>query len=373
MLTSEEILTLASQHKRRLWKYYCSNSDYLPKDLASLKKHELNAILLHTIDTPKDLCLFLHTWFYELEDIMKQPIYQHFEIPKKKGGKRSIFDPEQKLKRIQRQLNYFLQAYYLCIKPEGVHGFVVNPHYLGSYCNIAANALPHVGKNQVLNIDLKDFFPSITAHQVYQLFTSSLFKFDEQIATAFTLLTTYEGKLPIGSPTSPVISNFICLALDSDLNQFCECNNLTYTRYADDLTFSSNEVISNDSLLDIINLIKKNKFAINEQKLRLKTKNSKQTVTGLVVNEKVNVDRKLIKKTRAMLHDFTMNGIDKAASKHLNLNMPLSNRDRELFITRLKGYIHFIGQVRGKNDIIFQKLLFGFDSLFELKTLTPLL
>ncbi|MBX2931671.1 MAG: hypothetical protein KF781_06995 [Chitinophagaceae bacterium] len=78
-------------------------------------------------------------------------------------------------------------------------------------------------------------------------------------------------------------------------------------------------LLSNDDIFDIINLIKQNNFDINEKKLLLKTANRKQTVTGLTVNKKVNIDRKLLKKIRAMLHDFTINGIDKATQKHFNL------------------------------------------------------
>src|SRR5690606_17442000 len=202
---------------------------------------------------------------------------------------------------------YFLQAYYLCIKPTAVFGFVINPHYLGHACHIAENAKMHTDKKHVLNIDLKDFFPNISASRVQSVFKSSYFNFDAPMATALTLLTTYQGKLPTGAPTSPVLSNFVCLKLDADLKNFCETKALQFTRYADDLTFSSHHQISTDTVLDLINLIKKNGFEINDKKLRLQSSNRKQVVTGLTVNQKVNVDRKLLKKVRAMLHDLATN------------------------------------------------------------------
>ncbi len=300
-----------------------------------------------------------------MEEIINNPVYKHYTIRKKKGGERQIYSPEKKLKAIQRRLNYFLQAYYLWKKPDEVFGFVVNPHYLGNYCNIAENAKPHTCKKHLLNIDLKDFFPSISASRVKSIFTSYYFNFSEQIATALTLLTTYEGKLPIGTPTSPVISNFVYFQLDADLKSFCETNGLQFTRYADDLTFSSDTLISNDVVLDIINLIKKNGFEINKKKLRLKSSNRKQTVTGLTVNERVNVDRKLLKKIRAMLHDFTTNGIDIAAKRHFNLNGEIDTKHRSKFINRLEGYINFVGQVRGKNDTVYTKLKQPFDKVFS--------
>jgi RNA-directed DNA polymerase len=218
-----------------------------------------------------------------------------------------------------------------------------------------------------LNIDLKDFFSSISARQVKTLFESEYFNFNEQISTALTLLTTYKGLLPTGAPTSPAISNFICKSLDQDIKSFSSLKTLTYTRYADDLTFSSDQPITNDDILDIINLIKNNGFAVNEKKLRLKTSNRKQTVTGLTVNEKVNVDRKLLKKIRAMLHDMVTNGIDTATQRHFNLKTAVEVKHRAKFIHQLEGYINFVGQVRGKNDMLYLRQKSSFDNVFKLK------
>jgi RNA-directed DNA polymerase len=235
---------------------------------------------------------------------------------------------------------------------------------MGTYYNIVGNAKVHTQKKVVLNIDLKDFFPSISAKRVKDLFASSYFNFNDQIANALALLSTYQGKLPIGAPTSPVISNFVCLSLDHDLSAFCKVHKLAFSRYADDLTFSSDIPISTDQILDIINIIKKNQFKINEKKLRLKTNNRKQIVTGLTVNEKVNVDRKLLKKIRAMLHDFTRNGIDSATKNHFNLKSAVETEHRAKFIQRLQGYINFVGLVRGKNDALYLRSKMSFDEMF---------
>ncbi|MFZ4740885.1 MAG: reverse transcriptase family protein [Bacteroidales bacterium] len=364
MTSLQEILTIAKTNKSKITKYFYDGSYHLCNVLENFKKHELNALFLLTIDTPAELCRFLKTPFFQLEEVINNPTYKHYKIKKKKGGERQIFAPEDDLKAIQKRLNYFLQAYYLCVKPNEVHGFVVNPHYLGTYCNIVENAKVHINKNYVLNIDLKDFFPSITAKQVKNIFISQFFNYNEEIANALTLLTTFEGKLPIGAPSSPVISNFICHQLDKDLINFCKDNQLAFTRYADDLTFSSDTVISNDITLDIINVIKENNFEINQKKLRLKTSNCKQTVTGLTVNKKVNVDRKLLKKIRAMLHDLTTNGVQLAVQRHF-LTANYEQRHGAVFIHRLEGYINFVGQVRGKTDPIYIKHKTAFDKVFE--------
>jgi RNA-directed DNA polymerase len=291
-----------------------------------------------------------------MEHIMNNPSYKCYSIPKKKGGTREIVAPGASLKKIQKQLNYFLQAYYLCIKPEEVHGFVINPHYLGEHCNIVANASPHVGKKYLLNMDLKDFFPGITAKRVKGLFQSSLFGYNDQISTSLTLLTTYHGKLPIGAPTSPVISNFICYQLDGDLITFSESHNLVYSRYADDLTFSSDEPIPPSTFEEITELIENNQFVINNKKTRLTTMNRRQVVTGITVNEKVNVNRTLLKRIRAMTHDLAVNGKEAATRKHFNIQGDISSELQEQFMNRLGGYINFIGQVKGKSDDTFSRL-----------------
>ena len=363
MTSAQEIRQILQINKSRITKYFYGEITGLSKYLSKYNKHELHAMLLLSIEKPAELCRFLKTPFFLLEDLINNPTYKVFQIKKKKGGERQISAPEKRLKTIQKRLNYFLQAYYLWLKPKEVHGFVVNPHYLGNHCNIVENALAHTGKRDVLNIDLKDFFPNITAKQVKDMFSSQFFQFDEQMAIALTLLTTFEGKLPTGAPTSPVISNFICYELDSDLIRFCAANNLTFTRYADDLTFSSDSSISNDLLLDIIILIKKNNFSINDKKIRLKSHNRKQTVTGLTVNEKVNVDRKLLKKIRAMLHDLATNGMEPAVERHFKTKQ-IEQKHITKFINRLEGYINFVGQVRGKSDSLYIKHKSDFDSVF---------
>ena len=366
MNSTEEILLIAKTEKIKLWNCFSGSPVKVSKSLEKYQKHKLNALIFLSLEKPIHLCNFFRTLFFRLQKIINNPSYKQFTISKKKGGNREIFAPSNELKKIQKRLNYFLQAYYLCIKPKEVHGFVINPHYLGTYCNIVENAKVHTCKKFVLNVDLKDFFPSISAKQVKEIFASPLFNFNEQISTALALLTTFKGTLPIGAPTSPVISNFICKQLDTDIIQFSKKNFLAYTRYADDLTFSSNYPISDDTVLDIVNLIQKNNFKINEKKLRLRTANRKQTVTGITVNEKVNVDRKLLKKIRAMLHDLKTNGIDMATQRHFNIKGEIDTKFKGFFIHRLEGYINFVGQVRGKTDSLYIKLKTAFDSIFNI-------
>ena len=335
-----------------------------PPYLEKYQKHQRNAMVLLSLEQPVELCWFLDLSLPHLEKTINNPDYKHYTLKKKRGGERQISAPKEQLKKMQKRLNYFLQAYYLWIKPPEVHGFVINPHYLGTHCNIVANADVHKGKKHVLNMDLKDFFPSISAKRIKNLFTSSYFNYDEPMAIALTLLTTYQAKLPTGAPTSPVLSNFVCLAFDAQLREFCQRNDLKFTRYADDLTFSSDALISIETIQRIKQLVIENGFEINEKKLRLQSSSRKQTVTGLTVNEKVNVDRKLLKKIRAMLHDLRTNGIETATKRHFNPHLEVDAKMQSYFLRRLEGYINFVGQVRGKKDGDYLKLKQLFEEFF---------
>lgn len=357
MNTADEIKSLAIQNKDKVWRWHFQGRFFgIYKTFGAFQKHELNSLLLLSIDKPVDLCRLLKKPFFDLQNILNNPSYTFFTVPKKRGGKREIYAPNGALKQVQKQLNYYLQAYYLCIKPKEVTGFVINPHYLGEYCNIVANASYHVGKKYLLNIDLKDFFPGITAKRVQDVFQSDVFCFNDQISIALTLLTTFQGRLPVGSPTSPVISNFVCQQLDTELISYCQSYGLTYSRYADDLTFSSDDPFTASILNDIEEKITKIGFVINSKKTRLTSMNRKQTVTGITVNQKVNVDRKLLKRTRAMVHDLSVNGLAAASCNHFGIEEG-SQKLQEYFLNKLNGYINFIGQVRGKGDDIYIKLM----------------
>ena len=354
------------KQKANQWreKYLSSDNSKLFLNKKKRQTFKFNAYYFLSIENDAELCRMLQCSFSELTDVLNNPVYQTFEIPKKKGGKRIIDAPDSQLKEIQSRLNYFLNAYYLLIKPKATFGFVIQPRNSGKTCFIAENAKPHVGKKQVLNIDIKDFFPAIKAKQVRALFQSELFGFDEHLSTVLALLTTYKGVLPIGAPTSPAIANFICYQLDTELQQFCTTNDMAYTRYADDLTFSSALKIDSDNILDIVSLINKHHFSINEKKFRIQSANRKQTVTGLVVNKKVNIDRKFIRNIRAMLHDCRMNGVEKAAMHHFNLKANPDEATISYFIHRLEGLINFVGQVRGTQDFIYGRFKEVFNGLF---------
>jgi len=325
------------------------------QDLTIVQKLMTHKNELLRVDDFYSLQLLLKAGGRELEFHINKPIYYSFEIPKKKNGTRKIQAPNVNLAALQRQLNFYLQAVYLLIKPKEVHGFIIKPKGFEVNHSIISNAAIHTNKKHVLNIDLKDFFPSISARRVRDIMEKHVGIQHAAIADALALLCTYKKMLPTGAPTSPVLSNFACLEMDKELAAYCLLKDIDYTRYADDLTFSCNDYLTENVIQDLRIIINKHDFIINEKKFRLLSSKSKQTVTGIIVNKKVNIDRAYIRNIRATLHHIKTEGIEAAAKKHFKVDIADIKLQQKLLF-KLEGQINFIGQVRGKQDLIYLKL-----------------
>jgi len=313
--------------------------------------------MIRIINAEVELAAMLSINLHQLDELLINPTYETFFIPKKKGGTRKIVSPNQQLKFVQQKLLQFFQSFHETNCSLHVHGFTKSSSIQITNSPIVCNAIPHINKKQILSLDLKDFFESITARQIFELFRSDIFKLNERISYILTRLTTLKGTLPTGAPTSPILSNFVFLQKDFILTHYVKSLNIDYTRYADDLTFSSNNLPLNEIIPAIQAII--SPFIIQQKKTRILHQNRKQRVTGIIVNQKINVDRQFIKKTRAMLHDYTINGLEKASKNHFRENGKESN-----FLDKLRGNISFIGQVRGKEDSIYLK----YHKEFEQKT-----
>ena len=238
--------------------------------------------------------------------------YNTLEIPKKNGDSRTICVPNKNLKKVQKKLYNKLSTYYDEIKTQNnftskiSHGFEKNR-------SIVTNAEVHKNKRYVVNLDLLVFFPSINFGRVRSYFIkNNYFEINDDIATILAQLTCYKGTLPQGASTSPLIANMICNIMDIRILKIAKKYRLDYTRYADDLTFSTNnKYFLNDYdkfLEDIKNIIHRSGFELNSKKTRLLFSNSRQEVTGLVVNKKISVPKEYYKNTRAMAHSLYKNG-----------------------------------------------------------------
>ena len=243
--------------------------------------------------------------------------YRHFQIPKKSGGVREIVAPQAQISALQSRVAELLGNCLAEIDGDGVspsHGF-------RKHRSTFTNAARHVGRRFVFNCDLKDFFPSIHFGRVKGFFLESQhFKLHPSVAHALANLVCFNGVLPQGAPTSPVVSNLIGRILDFHLVKLARKNGLMYTRYADDLTFSTNKKsfpheVGQDKGSDcwrvgsrLEKIIKQCGFSVNEQKTRMQYKTSRQEVTGVVVNTKVSVPVEKRRWARSAVHKLITTG-----------------------------------------------------------------
>jgi len=318
--------------------------------------------------------------------------YIQFEIKKKSGKKRKIHSPNKGLKSIQKCLNLIFQLVY-DVGPSA-YGFVPKK-------SIVDNAKVHVGNLYVYNIDLKDFFPSIDRSRVWGRLKVAPFNLNEksgnaELADIIASICCQEMEvermdengewkkstknvLPQGAPTSPTLTNIICQQLDFYLNAVAKRFGLKYSRYADDITFSSmNDVYGEKS--EIINkkgnnfynelrlIIMEQKFQINEAKTRLQRNGFRQEVTGLIVNEKVNVPQRYIKQLRMWLYYWESYGYEKACTFFLPqyiADKGHTKKGKPNLENVISGKLDYLKMVKGPKNEMYLKLEARFAKLAE--------
>ena len=296
--------------------------------------------------------------------IDKSHAYNTFRIARRNGRERRIDAPIPTLKYIQRLIHESLTRVY---GPHpAVHGFL-------SGRSIITNALKHVHRRYVLNIDLADFFPSVTRKRIYGRLVAAPYSFDEKVANLIAALSTnvYSG-LPQGSPSSPVIANIVASELDTDLAKLCGSFRCSYTRYADDITISTQrgelspqlarypnargtgQVVIGDRLLDII---ERHGFQINNRKSRLQSYWTRQLCTGLVVNgDSISPPRSYIRRLRSLIDHWQKNGWQDAAQVLHSKEHRNQLSDRQALMNHVIGRIGYLRMVRGQNDRVSQGL-----------------
>lgn len=254
--------------------------------------------------------------------------YKEFDIPKRSGGLRRIAAPKGGLKLLQRRLADLLQDCLdeidnnTCLKSNADDCDQVS-HGFRRRLSILTNAKKHRNRRYVFNIDLADFFGSINFGRVRGFFIKDRrFHLDPKVATIFAQIACFKQSLPQGSPCSPIISNLIGNILDVHMTRLAIRSGCMYTRYADDLTFSTNKRCFPESIAkrnedahntwipgsELLELVNRSGFSINPQKTRMQYNISRQEVTGLVVNKKVNVKYEYRHNVRAMVHRLTTKG-----------------------------------------------------------------
>lgn len=312
--------------------------------------------------------------------IYPRPSYQSFTIKKRDGSDRTIHEPYRRLKIIQLRVLAFLQERSSPLKPA-VHGFVAKR-------SILTNALVHCApKTQhVFNLDLEDFFPSITFYRVRGVLLHHPFNFSHQVATVIAHICTLDNTLPQGAPTSPFLSNLVCRTMDRDLTDLARRSLARYTRYADDITFSFHvsktsklpaAICSVDEDGDLVMglelhniIVDKHHFKINSAKTRLSDRTRRMEVTGLTINRFPNVPRVFIDRIRGAVNAWEKHGYDlaekawqariAAAATGAYEKKPWKRQTRSGHAPALKnvlwGKLLYLRMVRGKDDLIYTRL-----------------
>lgn len=290
-------------------------------------------------------------------------MYRRFALAKKQGRERVIDAPDERLKLLQRKIAPLLDRLYDVRQP--VHGFIVGK-------SVKTNASAHLRGRFIINVDLKDFFPSITESRVVGMLTA--IGVDSAAAKIVGILCCLGQRLPQGAPTSPVLSNMICFRMDRQLLAFAKGARCIYTRYADDITFSSHQPpvtvfagqvppsgrLSPDLLSpDLLGIYAANGFALNPSKLYYADRYSRRTVTGLKVNELLNVDRRFVRNLRAAIHSVETSGLENAQAKFRDRHGGTSDLG-----AHLEGKISWLRHVRGQTDPVFRAIAVRFSASF---------
>ena len=339
------------------------------------------ARLFGSLDTPNAVADLLEvdyaTLSYHLYRASTGSRYKMFRLKKRTGGFRQIRAPHSALKILQEKLNRILQVSYT---PRNcVHGFVANR-------SLVSNARPHVRAQWVLNIDLEDFFPSINFGRVRGIFAAAPFNLPLSVATVIAQLACHDNQLPQGAPSSPAVANLVAAKMDGDLKRLAAKHDCRYTRYADDLTFSTYRRKFPPELACFVSrgidvfvgvgdeceaAIIENGFSVRSDKVHLMHRTDRQVVAGITVNERLNVPRTFVRQIRAMLHAWTRFSYAAAESEFRQKYDGSDHHPglpRKRFTDVVKGKIAFLAMVRGNQDPLVLRFWEKYNALERTRT-----
>lgn len=295
-----------------------------------IDKKECNEFLLSlNLINCKDEKKYIKTLYSISNNVEKN--YRKFKIKKRNGKLRTIYEPNEILKHIQRQ----------------ILNNILNDRTISKYAkayqkglSLRDNAIMHTNKDMILKLDIKDFFENISFVSIYNSCFSIEF-FPKSVGMILTYLCTYEDHLVQGAPTSSYISNLVMRDFDIQLGTWCENNSISYTRYSDDMTFSGNFNPS-EIIVKVRKMLYKLGLELNNDKIHVVKKSSSQKVTNLVVNEKVQVSSIYRKKIRQEIYYIKKYGLESHLKK-LNID------NKEKYLNILYGKILFVLQIDDNN------------------------
>ena len=263
--------------------------------------------------------------------------YKIYKIKKRNGKYRTIYEPNLILKQIQKQiLNNILNNKSISKYAKAYHKGI----------QLKDNAIPHINKEMILKLDIKDFFENISFLDIY----NSCFPieyFPKSVGMILTYLCTYDNHLTQGSPTSAYISNLVMKEFDEELGNWCNLRNISYTRYSDDMTFSG-AFNPSELITKVRKMLYKLGLELNNDKIHIVYKSSSQNVTGIVVNEKMQVNVKYRNKIRQEIYYIKKFGLSSHLKK-CDINI-----DSKRYLNILYGRVLYVLQIK-ENDKEFIK------------------
>lgn len=261
----------------------------------------------------------------------KENNYRIYKIKKRNGKYRTIYEPNSLLKEIQRNILENI------LETRSVSKYC-KAYYKGA--KLKDNASIHIDKKIVLKLDIENFFPNITFMNIYNS-CFSIEYFPKNVGMLLTYLCTCNDYLTQGSPTSAYISNLVMKKFDEDIGTWCDRKNISYSRYSDDMTFSGDFDVT-----EVIKLVReklgKLGLNLNDKKTCVIDRSKCQRVTGLVVNDKVNVSNEYKKKIRQEMYYINKYGI----KEHMNR---INVVDKSKYINSLMGRINYVLQIDSNN------------------------
>ncbi len=297
--------------------------------------------------------------------INQHNLYSVLVAKKRSGEPRVIHAPNWPLLNIQHKILALLEELY---RPSPrTMGFVKGR-------GIKENAAAHVGKKLILNVDLKDYFPSIHIGRIRRRLISAPYNLTDDVATTIAKLCTLDGILPIGAPTSPIIANIISSQLDNELTRVARIHGCFYTRYADDITLSTNRSKFPPDIVkvagtnaaetelgdDLLSAIHKGGFSVNEKKTRILNRFMRQEVCGVTCNERLNVRRPMLREVRGILHAWRTHGRNQAQAMW---RQKYNWRNAQSLERSLRGKIEHIIHIRGQDDLTVATIVERFNAL----------
>lgn len=301
---------------------------------------------LQSSSTNEALYHLLKTNRRQFELLSINPPYHIFRIPKRNGEFRTIEDPADELQKIQACLKKYLQALYHCYRTEAAYGYISRASDEEEVRGIYGNALKHISSRYLLNVDLEDFFHFVHWQEIFQSLSQQPFLLNDTVAKSISTISVFEGRLAMGAPTSPALSNIAAYTFDQELLNYCHQENITYTRYVDDMSFSAASPVTDRQFQQIHSVIVRYGYELNLKKLKSFGPGEIKEITGLQVNEgMISVPDSFIQEVRAEIDNLKawvlmQTRLHPGRSLEAALVKPLQ---------KINGALNFIASVHG-ND-----------------------